>query len=593
MTTMAQVQANRAKAGMLPPLTPNAAGAYGYDPITQAPITDQYAAARFNDPGTAQPLASYMRGNSAPLPPLPSGGSPGGRMGPQQPRRKIMTLGPRTTAEYTAENGGLSAQRPSALNNAYSTGNLTTGLPPLPTAQPTTPPLPELPGGGYNVDLAQFDPPQDKPKPMAKGGPMKMGTTPYLVGEEGPELILPRDNGDAYVLPADVTAQILPTLPGVKPRKEGGIMQSPSGRFAGFTSPDGSGFASRIPNSDGINLMASDTPRLFVDPATGYQIDPAQPGMPILPDTVSGPYAEPGAPVTPEMRTDLTQATAGRAQALTAAPGTIAQSRYPGQLFPDAAPNAPAQMIPFEELQQRVADRSIDANNTLFDIRDRAARDRVQMDLAARANRAPLGTPTSPLPQLPGLPAMRPSTQQRLDRNQERFLRTPEGAQFAMQSGQKVQERMGMIQPVPVGDSGDFIIPLTGQYVSANGQQRQMTPDEASEFGLVAQSAENGVIRYGRPDTQTTRSGGFQLVPGTYDAEGNLAPARVFDTYTGLSWNEGDPVPQESIAARGGQPIKAPEVGGAATDPAKPTAPAATGAKSRVKALMERRKPTP
>lgn len=61
-----------------------------------------------------------------------------------------------------------------------------------------------------------------KPKvafiPLAKGGAMRFGRKPYLVGEKGEEFIFPRKDGSGFVIPADVTAQIKPALTG-KPTK--------------------------------------------------------------------------------------------------------------------------------------------------------------------------------------------------------------------------------------------------------------------------------------------------------------------------------------------------------------------------------------
>ncbi len=428
--TLQQIRTNAASAGMMPQM----GGSYGTDPLTGAPIGDKYAAATMRQQyANPNSLASqYLR--SMPHSPLPAGGGGGGggfRMAPQDPSRRIgRRIGPRSTAEYTAENGGLSAPRDSALDAAYAAGTLTNPNPPAPA--------PEAPVAGHSITSAfnPFAPAQDmggeagaqigqmfgdalkKPQMMAKGGTMKIGQKPYLVGEEGPELILPRENGDGFVLPADITAQVLPTMQAPTPRAEGGVIQSPSGRFAAFTGPSGSGFASRIPQSDGIDLMGSDTPPMMFDPSGRYLLDTTQPGLPMMQDTVTGPWAEPAAPVTPEMRTDLTQATAGRAQALAAAEGTVPQSRYPGQTFTDAAAPRSAP-VSFEDLQQTIALR---AGNQSFDMRDTAERNRVQADLAARAARAPLGTPTAGMVQLPGMPAMRPSAARDIARQQERFL---------------------------------------------------------------------------------------------------------------------------------------------------------------------------
>jgi hypothetical protein len=134
----------------------------------------------------------------------------------------------------------------------------------------------------------------------------------------------------------------------------------------------------------------------------------------------------------------------------------------------------------------------------------------------------------------------------------ERLSRTPEGAMFLgkqQQGSRKVAERQQMIQPVPLGDTGQFIIPLTGQVINPEtGGTRQMTPEEAQAMGLVPIESKNGVVTYGQPKAATTR--GYQLIPGTYDDEGNLTPDRLFDSYTGETWNQGDPPPPAVTASR-------------------------------------------
>lgn len=565
----------------------NAFGNYGTDPLTGATITDkssaQNALANFANPNSLQSRAlSSMQPTM-----IPGGGGGGGRMGPRQDRRKIMRFGPRTTSEFTAENGSLSAPRESTLDTAYNSGNLTSGFMPEATGNQGNPLVPNadpLPGGGYNVDLAQFDPPAEQPKMMAKGGPMKMGSKPYLVGEEGPELIMPRQNGEGFVLPADVTAQILPTMRDVTPKKSGGKMaytpraeggpmtlQSPSGRFAAITGDYGTGFASRIPASDGIDLMASDTPRMMFDPSGRYQLNMDAPGLPMQPDTIEGPFAEPAAPVTPAMRADLTAATADRATALAMAPGSIPQSRYPGQTFTDATdPTAPA--IPFEELQNRVAMRSIDANNRLFDIRDTAERNRVQLDLAARANRAPLGSAPAPASQIPGMPTMRPSTQRAIDRNQERFLRTPEGAQFALANNQRQAELQQRTQlastAIPVlGPNGETLGYTTGTGASLPNMNRprQVTRSGVEIDGEFWNFYDNGDAE--RVANVPKNPGGGKLMAWDGTKVVDLPPGT--DT-TNLPLG---------LTLLG--PKSTPEIGGAMTDPkapgAQPKAVAITG----------------
>jgi hypothetical protein len=422
---------------------------------------------------------------------------------------------------------------------------------------------------------------------LAKGGPMKIGQKPYLVGEEGPELIMPRQNGDGYVLPADVTQQLLPMMTKrPTPRQQGGpiTMESRGGTFRGFegTSSSGQpamGFASNIPTAmmtpDAIARAQGDS--VFVDPMEGrYQVDPNQPGMPLMPDVVTGPWAEPGMPAPPraEMRQDISKSL----QSLDRMPGVRAAptGRYPGQTFRDTAADAQIEDVmlrqkgtseqalnyagqdpfassrsgnlSFEELRDRVALRGMMYGD---DYRDRQNRDRVQQDLANRAARAPLGTPTM----LPGQ-GSEARIQANLARQMERLSRTPEGAMLLAkqqneiaEGSQKVRDRQAMIQPVPLGTTGQFIIPLTGQVINPQtGSTRQMTPEEAQAMGLVPIESKNGVVTYGRPKAATTR--GYQLIPGTYDAEGNLTPDRLFDSYTGETWNQGDPPPPAVTASR-------------------------------------------
>jgi hypothetical protein len=94
-----------------------------------------------------------------------------------------------TTADYTAKNGGLTPPRPSALDATYAKGGMT---------RPTS---------AYRPTQAGT---------RAEGGEMEMGDEggegeedAYLLGEEGPEMVIKRDNGSMFVLPADVTEKIM------------------------------------------------------------------------------------------------------------------------------------------------------------------------------------------------------------------------------------------------------------------------------------------------------------------------------------------------------------------------------------------------
>jgi hypothetical protein len=399
---------------------------------------------------------------------------------------------------------------------------------------------------------------------------MKIGQKPYLVGEEGPELIMPRANGDGYVLPADVTQQLLPMMTQrPTPRQQGGpmTMESRGGTFRGFegTSSSGQpamGFASNIPTAmmtpDAIARAQGDS--VFVDPMEGrYQVDPNQAGMPMMPDVVTGPFAEPGMPAPPraEMRQDISKSL----QSLDRMPGVRAAptGRYPGQTFQDNAPqarydnamklgqndkaalayseqdpfNGASLNTSFEELRDRVALRGMMYGD---DYRDRQNRDRVQQDLANRAARAPIGTPTM----LPGQ-GSEARIQANLARQMERLSRTPEGAMLLAQQQQgsrKVAERQQMIQPVPLGDTGQFIIPLTGQVINPEtGGTRQMTPEEAQAMGLVAIESKNGVVTYGQPKVAgAPRTAVIKGVDHQWDAvRGGWVPATALPAEVGTA----------------------------------------------------------
>jgi hypothetical protein len=612
---------------------PDAFGSFGTDPITGGSYTDkasaQAALGQYANPNSN--ASRYLRSmQPTMLPTGGGGGGGGGRMGPREPRKKIMRVGPHTASEYTAEQGGLSPQRPSSLDAAYQSGAITSGFKPAPTGNQGNPlsngATPMEQGGGYNLAPDAFDKPAqftervtppNEPTELvnrAKGGAMKIGQKPYLVGEEGPELIMPRANGDGYVLPADVTQQLLPMMTQrPTPRQQGGpiTMESRGGTFRGFegTSSSGQptmGFASNIPTAmmtpDALARAQGD--RVFVDPMEGrYQLDPNQPGMPMMPDVVSGPFAEPGMPAPPraEMRQDISKSL----QSLDRMPGVRAAptGRYPGQTFDDtsaksfleygnAMPGDTVEQLEartrqyqqglrdpyagssgsgltFEEMQQRMALRGMMYGD---DYRDRQNRDRVQQDLANRAARAPIGTPTM----LPGQ-GSEARIQANLARQMERLSRTPEGAMLLAQQQQDMdmlaQRSRLASTAIPVKDAeGNILGYTTGTGASLPNirPQQSMTAEEAEQYGLQPVGTySDGSIKYGQPKAATTR--GYQLIPGTYDAAGNLTPERNYDPYTGTTWNVGDPVPAEVTAARGGTASSSPQA--APTGPVKVNSP--------------------
>lgn len=112
-------------------------------------------------------------------------GSQGGTQGGSSPTT------PRTTADYTAQNGGLSPRRPSALDKAYSDGGMTR---PTSSYRPTQ--------GGTRAEGGEMEMEDED-----EGGEGEEDA--YLLGEEGPEMVIKRDNGSMFVLPADVTEKIM------------------------------------------------------------------------------------------------------------------------------------------------------------------------------------------------------------------------------------------------------------------------------------------------------------------------------------------------------------------------------------------------
>lgn len=336
-----------------------------------------------------------------------------------------MRVGPRTATEYRQEKGGgldaFYAMNPpdadakaAAQNNFENYGNLgPMGPAKLEQAQTfaTAQGWGFDPATGYKADGGTLDMPVGKPT---------------LVGEEGPELILPRDDGRGFVVPADITQQILPAMPGLVPRREGGelpvdqVVRSAGGSQAAMMGPSGAGFAQQLPRGTMPLAAQTNAPMMF-DPATGYQMDMSQPGMPIMPDVVEGPWAQPGLPMLPEQRQALTDETAGKAQRLMMRDGVMTdQERFDRTTVTDGVTG---DQLSLGDMRGRVIDRSSMAFQASEDAR-------VQRDLAARAARAPVGAAAQPT-------GIRPQVQERMDRNMEKFMRTPQGAMFAMQQGQE------------------------------------------------------------------------------------------------------------------------------------------------------------
>jgi hypothetical protein len=247
-----------------------------------------------------------------------------------------------------------------------------------------------------------------------------------------------------HVIPHGATKKLLPLLENVTPRAKGGVMEmrppgsdvmiSEYGNFAMLNSEYGTGYADNSSQPDSLPGLPSG-----ISDEKGMVQTRDLPGAtstPYQPDPVKGPWASLNGAMPGIDRTALRRGIQEE-QNDTIRSGVKMVPGSDRELVQDQRNNG--EWVPLSVMKERVADRAIDANNTLFDIRDRAERDRVQADLAARASRPALGTSTSPPPTLPGMTGYSPSTRQAIDRNMERFLRTPQGALYATEQAQQQQ----------------------------------------------------------------------------------------------------------------------------------------------------------
>jgi hypothetical protein len=111
----------------------------------------------------------------------------------------------------TAPTGASSpAMNPSITHTMTPVAPSSLGMPSTGTLQANTQPL-GIGSGGLGGPLKLPDPAKDdskKPLARAKGGPVKAGR-PYLVGEEGPEIIVPKHSGHVVPNHAISTAELM------------------------------------------------------------------------------------------------------------------------------------------------------------------------------------------------------------------------------------------------------------------------------------------------------------------------------------------------------------------------------------------------
>ena len=547
-------------------------GSYGalpfiVDPTQPVPVTDRNQAREMLNPSRETQrtfggrMLTYGSGGAGGRS-GGGGGGGGGRMRPQDPNKRIgQRLGPRTTQEYAAENGGLGPQRTSALDAAYRDGNLSQPGMPRPGSTPPDGVTPlgmgDISGASVgNATGQMFNDALTQPKPMAKGGTMKPNGV-YTVGEKGPEMVVPTGDGNMHVIPHGATKKLLSMLPGrPTPRAEGGVMRSEDGQVGLLNSEYGTGYADNRSQSTplpGLPSVMSDE-RGMIQPG-------ALPGagtMPYMPDPVSGPWASrdgvmPGMDRVPLRRGIEEAQNVVRGSDIPLMPATDSE------LVPDGRTG---EYVPLSMMKQRVADRAIDFNNELFDVRDRAERNRVQQELAMRAERPALGTPTAPATGLPGMPTMRPSTMRNVERQMERFYNTPQGAMYAteqaQQAGQSQQRMQAATTALPIRDANGNILGYT------NGLGASLPNPQGTSRQVRRQAEVNGQWMNFFDDGSVEPV----AVPG-----GNAANQPV------LAWDGSKVVtlPADTDVANlpyGLTPLpsrgKTTETGGAKMDPAKP-----------------------
>lgn len=411
-----------------------------------------------------------------------------------------------TTADWIAQNEALGGR---GLTPSY--GSM--GALPMPPAafKPSAPPPGTTIGADGRFYAPGANPEQTdwllKPKPMANGG-MMPPRKPVLVGEDGPELILPRADGSHFVLPADITAQVHPAFKPV-PKADGGVMESVNngmhhGAFATLQSPYGGGFGSRI----GLNPV--DLPRGMADERG--MINPAT--MQPMPDVV--PEGNPwrttsGIMPRTEAMEQVPQAIAAASQR-TEDRFRMVPAGQAGTVTVDGKPMIKADALMAMRERGAAAVAGMEAQRVANDFATREAR--LAADAARRTDaQAALMAPFA------GIPGMTPALAARATRNVQNFLKTPQGSMWAMQQGMRAGEDnvtgAGML---PVGDAG--FVPIVRD---ASGNARM-----AGGFIPTARTQQ-------QPATQTLETLTGIMLDGKQDLAQRETARRQYQQLTGVN----------------------------------------------------------
>jgi hypothetical protein len=395
------------------------------------------------------------------------------------------------------------------------------------------------------------------PMAMAKGGSMKPGKRPYVVGEEGPELVLPRQDGSFHVVPADATAMMLPQMtakpvgrarggpmvpmmrPGEYAAPSGLLVESEMGTQAGIRTPYGSGFADRSgqgmiePARPYIADERGEVDTMALRRGAGQNVT-----TPYIPDSLAGtPFGTAnGAMMAPD-RGPNQSFIESNLRGLEMAPGAV---RVPSDLLTmeQRAQGANAGMAMGERLNML---REQDVQG------QRAAQDAgLEMFLPPDQGQPGAGMPMGPLA------GMRPGAVRRSERALEKAVRTPQGAMWAADRGSEAQMQAQQIAAAQAAaGAGTTWQPMMDPNT---GRPFALVNDRGQSINLPAMKADEEIIFV---DTQQPDPLGIGMV--------TVREPRIYNRSTRQ---------MQAIPMGGGPVAGAPaaggETGGAAADPAKP-----------------------
>ena len=509
---------------------------------------------------------------STPAPAMPMGGGGGGgrghgggggmTMGPQRPRIDGRAMPAMTTADWIAQNEAAGGHGLTPSRGGMG------ALPPKPAVAPTpaTPaaaPSMPLPSDGKEWDDAQGWVP--KPiKAMANGGVMPMGK-PVIVGEKGPEMILPRADGSHFVLPHDVTAQVMP-MQQPEMRADGGVMETTTMRpgalpaFATMQGDYGAGVASRY---RGVPLETG-TPRMVDERGMiNMRQVPGAPVMPYIEDPLAGTPWGTNSGIMPN--TDPNAVPQGIANAQ----GRLAGQRLvpAGQgtsVMVDGMPMVKADALTLMRERGAGAAASMEARRVSGDYAARDAR-------MAEDERRRTAAQENLMAPFAGVPGMTPALALRATKNMERFIRTPQGSMWATQQGMRAgADSVTGADMLPVGDAGFVPIVrdaqgnarMAGSFIPTSRTQsrppaevlstlweivKDPAQDEATRKSALMQHNQlTGVeVPMPRPGSKAKR---YQLIPARppYSQDDPGTPAQAFDPATGQVYDL-DKVPKDQI----------------------------------------------